>query len=200
MQWGFIAGGAAVLVLIVPWLVMLLTPRFHGTEYTEPKIPNDFELPRADGGTLSLSGYKGQVVVLYFGYTSCQDVCPATLYALNQAILKLGDRAKGVTVMFVTVDPAVDDPTRLRQYLAAFNPDFIGLYGTSDQLQPVYDEFRVSVLRADRGQTSSRQDVTHTTSLMVLDRLLRLRLQLHEGETVNNITEDLQRLLTEDLN
>jgi protein SCO1/2 len=102
--------------------------------------------------------------------------------------------------MFVTVDPAVDDPTRLRQYLAAFNPDFIGLYGTSDQLQPVYDEFRVSVLRADRGQTSSRQDVTHTTSLMVLDRLLRLRLQLHEGETVNNITEDLQRLLTEDLN
>jgi protein SCO1/2 len=137
------------------------------------------------------------VVVIYFGYTTCADICPATLYNLNRTVKALGDRAQQVKVVFITVDPTVDTAEKMDVYLDAFNPEFIGLTGTAEQLQPVYDQFNISILRADEGEAAASSGIGHTTSLFVIDRKTRLRVELHENDTVKNITNDIEILLNE---
>lgn len=194
---GILMGLIAVVLVIVPNFMLIFAPHYHGTvQWDAPKMA-DFSLPQADGGTFRLSDYKGQVVVIYFGYTTCADVCPATLYNLSQTMKSLGSHAKEVTVVFITVDPLTDTPAKMAAYLKAFNPDFVGLTGTVAQLQPVYDEFQVTILRADQGQAAARTGIGHTTSLFVIDRNGKARVQLHEGDTVQGITGDVQNLLNE---
>jgi protein SCO1/2 len=194
---GIVMGLVAVIFVIVPTFLYIFTPHFHGTVFDNAALVDDFSLPRADGGTFRLSSYKGQVVILFFGYTTCPDECPATLVELNQMTRQLGERAKDVTVVFITVDPRTDSADRMKAYLVAFNPNFIGLVGTVNQLQPVYDEFGINILRADQGQAAASTGIGHTTSLYVIDQQGRMRVQLHEGETAQGIANDVQNLLNE---
>jgi len=194
---GVVMGVVAVIFVIVPNFALIFTPHYHGSVlWGAPKV-KDFSLPNADGSTFRLSDYKGQVVVIYFGYTTCADICPATLYNLSQTMKSLGSQAKEVTVVFITVDPLNDTPAKMTTYLKAFNPDFIGLTGTVAQLRPVYDEFQVTILRADQGQAAAGTGIGHTTSLFVLDRSGDERVELHEGDTVQGISGDIQNLLNE---
>ncbi len=184
-----------VLLAISPTLVGLFIPHFHGTLYENPAVVEDFTLQRAGGGTFRLSETRGQVVVLYFGYTSCPDVCPTTLYDLHRTLEILGERADEVVVGFVTIDPDNDTPEKLATYVEAFDPRFVGLTGTPEALQTAYDRFSVRVLQDE--QTADSYGLAHTNSVFVLDRARRLRLRMHFGAKPEDMADDLLVLLKE---
>ena len=191
-----IAAVLFVAFVVVPGVLMATTPHPHGTLYDDPVAAADFTLPRADGsGTFTLSEARGDVVVLYFGYTSCPDVCPATLYDLRRAKEELGEDGEDLRVVFVTIDPEVDTPEKIEEYLAYFDPTFTGLYGTEAQIEAVRDAYEVRVLREDEGETIPGYGITHTTSMFVIDREGILKLRMHHDTDVEYLTRDLRYVL-----
>lgn len=197
-SWKAIAIFIAVLVVVggAPLVLTAITPHFHANVYPESLPAPAFELPRADGaGTYNLSDSQGRVVVLYFGYTSCPDVCPTTLLDLRDTMAALGDQRDEVDVIFVTVDPEFDTAERIQTYLSAFDSSFVGLYGQPGQIEPVADAYQIDVLTAD--QTAIGSGLTHTTSLFAIDRKGRLRLRMHYGTDPEIIADDLRILIRE---
>src|SRR5581483_5506080 len=118
-------------------------PKFEASDVTGSSFGRDFSLKDPDGRTRTLADFRGKAVVVFFGYTQCPDVCPATLATLADAMKKLGADADRVQVLFVTVDPARDTPDLLKQYVPAFDPRFVGLYGDADATARVAKEFRI---------------------------------------------------------
>ena len=115
-----------------------------GAAPNRPAIGGPFELQATDGQTVTERSFRGRYVLVYFGYTNCQDVCPLTLNAVAGALDALGGRAARVQPVFVTVDPKRDTPAVLGRYVSAISPRLIGLTGTPDQLRQMQREFRVS--------------------------------------------------------
>lgn len=183
--------GGILVVLLMISLIPLLIPHFHATVYEAPQEV-DFTLPRAEGGDFQLSDYRGEVVVVYFGYTSCPDVCPTTLLDLHRTMEELEDQAGDVNVVFITVDPNNDTPEKMASYVSYFNPTFVGLVGSQNDLQTVYDLFGVRMIS---DEDTSR--ITHSDSVFVIDRKGRLRLRMHYGARPQDMAQDLRRLLRE---
>src|SRR5882672_10973918 len=111
--------------------------------FEPPREAPDFSLDGSNGKKLSLRDHLGKVVILQFGFTFCDEVCPVTLARLTEVYKKLGSAAGDVQLIFVTVDPKRDSPERLREYLAAFNPSFLGGTGTPDELAVVRKTYGV---------------------------------------------------------
>jgi protein SCO1/2 len=195
--WMIIIFGILIAISIAAVLFSALTPHFHASVYSDPQPVADFTLKRADGGTFSLSETRGKVAVIYFGYTSCPDVCPTTLGDLRRTLEALGDQADQVQIIFITIDPATDTSERIADYLSYFHPSFVGLYGTPDELQTVMDRFGVAALGPGDGDTAPSAGLTHTTSVFVIDRAGRLRLRAHYGAAVKDIVQDLRYLIRE---
>lgn len=189
---GIIAAALLLFFGVVPGILLAATPHPHGTLYDDPQPAPDFELPRADGGTFRLSEQEGKVVVLYFGYTSCPDVCPATLFDLSRTMEYLGDDAQDVEVVFVTIDPEVDTPERLREYLGYFDESFIGLYGSEEELAAVRELYDVRVFRSDEGEAVPGYGITHTTAMFVVDREGLLKMRMHHETDVEYLVRDLR--------
>ena len=137
----------------------------HGTAFP-PGPPENFTLTSARG-PVRLAEFRGAPVVLFFGYTSCPDVCPTTLSRLARATRRLGPRADRVRVVMVTVDPERDTPARLAEYTAAFDPRFIGLSGTPAQIDSVAAHFGIAHTRHP-GSAAAGYTVDHTSSALVL--------------------------------
>jgi len=112
--------------------------------FDPPRAAPDFALPGSNGAELKLSAYRGKVVLLGFGFTSCTAVCPITLGTLAQVHKKLGAQANELQVIYITVDPERDDAPRLKKYLTAFNPTFVGGTGTDTQLAAVRKDFGIA--------------------------------------------------------
>ncbi|MEA3511767.1 MAG: SCO family protein, partial [Actinomycetota bacterium] len=134
--------GVAVVAALV-WFVVIprVAPQarpymFHGQTIQSNRAAPSIELDSADG-TVRLSDYEGDIVVLYFGYTFCPDVCPITLSKLDRAMDILGDDAEDVHVIMVSVDPARDTPEMLKEYVAHFNEDFIGITGDPNSIDRI---------------------------------------------------------------
>lgn len=192
--------GSLVLIgMVAAWTVFFVKPAgFRGTIYTEPYPPaSDFTLARADGSRFQLSGMRGKVVLLFFGYTSCPDICPTTLAELNQAMKGLkAEEAARVQVVFVTVDPGRDTPERAQEYVNHFNPDFIGLSGPEEELSKVWNAY--GVFREIVEGTSAAGDlVNHTARVTVVDGNGNLRLSFGFDTPVEDIVHDLKLILKE---
>jgi len=192
---GLVVLGVILLFTVAGWWALSRRSySFHG-ETVEPPAPAvDFRLTGPDGKALSLSDFRGKLVVLYFGYTSCPDVCPTTMAALAQAMRDLGAQADGIQVLMVTVDPQRDTPDRLNSYVTAFDPRFIGLSGTPDQIAGAAKAFGV-VYQVHPGSSAANYLVDHTATTTVLDKDGRIRLIWPYGTPPEELAADLQQLL-----
>lgn len=167
---------------------------FHGTQFDPIRPVTDFTLTNQDGQPVRLSDYRGKLVVLFFGYTHCPDVCPTTMARLNRVVRELGDEAKGLQVLFVSVDPERDTPARLKQFLSHFNPAFVGLTGQAEEVAAVNMAFGVYVKKEEVGSAAGYL-VTHTARIYVIDRQGRLVLTFPADAAVQDIAADLRYLL-----
>lgn len=183
------------LLLMVGIGVFQLTrpPVLHGTVIEPPKPMPDFTLQSASG-PVSLSNFHGKVVILYFGYTSCPDVCPTTLANLRRAFNELGAEAEGAQVLFVAVDWKKDTPERVASYLSAFHPAFVGLSGNEAQINAVTKDFGI-FYQINPPDENGYYTVDHTATTLVLDREGRLMLTWPYGLTAEEMQADLQAVL-----
>jgi len=171
---------------------------FQGTMYAEPYPPaSDIELTRENGDSFRLSDMQGNTVLLFFGYTSCPDVCPTTMAELKQALEELNEEdANQVRVLFVTVDPERDTPERVQEYVNHFNHDFIGLSGTEPELAEVWQDYGV-FRETVEGTSAAGYLVNHTARVTLIDQHGNLRLSYAFGTPVETIVHDLKLLLKE---
>jgi protein SCO1/2 len=171
------------------------TQKFHSTDITGVDFGTNFQLTDHTGKTRSLADFKGKIVVMFFGYTHCPDVCPTTLSDVAQALNLIGEDAKKVQVLFVTVDPARDTQALLAQYVPAFNKDFLGLYGDDAATAKVAKDFRV-FYQKHLSKNSKSYDVDHTAGTYVFDPSGKLRLFMSYGQGAEIIAHDLRLLLS----
>jgi protein SCO1/2 len=159
--------------------------QWHATDITGSLPALDFTLTRADDGkTVTANDFKGDVILLYFGYTFCPDICPLTLSNLSLALKQLGDKAKDVRVLFVTVDPDRDTLAVLKDYTAAFGPHVIGLRGDADQLAALAKRYRVAY-SVTPATDDTPYTVNHSPAIYVFDETGRARLLISSMATAN---------------
>ncbi|HEY4998675.1 MAG TPA: SCO family protein [Usitatibacter sp.] len=167
---------------------------FQGIDVTGSPMGKELRLTDHNGQPRSLEDFRGKVVVVTFGYTQCPDVCPTTLSDLSSAVKKLGPDASRVQVLFVTVDPKRDKPELLREYVPAFNPAFLGLYGDDAATKKATNEFKVYAQERP-GKTPESYTVDHTAQTFVFDKEGRLRLVESFGATPEAMASDFRILL-----
>lgn len=169
-------------------------PSFRGIDITGAEYARTLSLPDQDGKQRSLGDFKGKVVVVFFGYTQCPDVCPATMSELaqvKQALGKDGERVQGV---FVSVDPERDTPEILKSYMASFDGSFVALRGTPEQTKEAAKEFKVFYGKVP-GKTEGSYTVDHTAGSFVFDPSGKVRLFVRYGSGAEALTADLKALL-----
>ena len=160
--------------------------------FSPPRLAPDFSLQASNGTELKLSSYRGKVVVLAFGFTTCPDVCPITLATLAQARKKLGAEARNVQVVYVTVDPERDDAARMRAYLASFDPTFIGGTGAAGRLEAVRKEYGIIATRKTVGTSYL---YGHSSFIYLIDAAGRLRALMPYGHSADDFVHDLRILM-----
>lgn len=168
-------------------------PTFKSTDITGAQIGGALALTDHTGKPRTLADFKGKVVVVFFGFTQCPDVCPTTLSELAGAMKELGAKAKDVQVLFVTVDPERDTTELLAQYVPAFDPTFLGLRGSEAELQAVAKDFKVFYRK--NPSPSGGYTMDHTAGSFVFDKQGRIRLLVPYGAGPAVFAHDLSQLL-----
>ena len=190
-----VGAGAVVLGLVGYFLVL---PRFqphvfHGQVIQSSQAAPSIELDSADG-PVKLSDFDGEVVILYFGYTFCPDVCPITLAKLDRSLEIIGEGAEDVNVIMVSVDPQRDTPEMLKEYVEHFNEDFIGVTGDLDTIDRIATMYGV-YYEAEEGTDATGYLVNHTATVMVIDRDGYLKLVLPFEGTAEEVAADIEYFL-----
>jgi protein SCO1/2 len=171
-------------------------PQFKNIDITGADYGKDFHLVDHTGKPRQLADFRGKIVLLFFGYTHCPDVCPVTMAQFAMLMKELGADAKRVQVLFVTLDPERDTKDLLAQYVPAFNPDFLGLYGDMATTQATARDFRV-FFEKQAGKTPDSYTIDHTAGTYVFDIQGRLRLFVRYGQEGADLLADLKTLLAE---
>ena len=167
-------------------------PRFKSTDITGADYGKTLELTDQTGRPRRLEDWRGKVVVLFFGFTHCPDVCPTTLADLSQVMKQRGPDAERVQVLFVTVDPERDTPEVLGKYVGAFDPRFLGLYGDAAATQRAAREFKVFF---EKRKSADGYSVDHSGQTYVIDPQGRLRLFVRPERLGADLPDDLRTLL-----
>jgi protein SCO1 len=169
-------------------------PGFRATDITGADFGRDFSLADHTGKPRALADFRGRVVVMFFGFTHCADVCPTTLAQLAAAVKKLGTDGDKVQVLLVTVDPERDTPQVLSQYVTAFNPRFLALRGTTEETARVAREFKI-IYQKVAGARPDSYTMDHSAGTFIFDRQGRLRLYVSYGQAPEVFTHDIALLL-----
>ncbi|HJS28709.1 MAG TPA: SCO family protein [Anaerolineales bacterium] len=182
--------------------------QFNGTVFDPPARATDFNLRTADGSSFQISDQIGKVVLIFFGYTNCPDVCPVTLNDFRSIEEILGEEADGVELVMVTVDPARDTPEVIDEYVRRFSPKIIGLSGTEEELLEIWKGY--FVYRAIEGPDSATAVagagdlavpagylVDHTVRVYIVDKAGNLRLSYPFAAGAELIASDVRQLLRE---
>lgn len=177
------------------WYVTSRPPTFYGVVITPPKPMPDFTL-HSSTSPVTFSDYKGKYVFLYFGYTSCPDLCPTTLATLSRIVKNLdADKAKQVQVIFVSVDYLRDTPERTSAYAKNFSPDFIGLGGSEEEIAKVTKEYGIYYKLNTPDPETGFYSVDHSASVLVFDRQGDLVMTWPYGMDIIQMESDLRALM-----
>lgn len=193
-----LAPGGLALGLALGWLLItwLRPPAYHGMEVNSQTPVTNFTLTGSGGQPVSLVDFRGQVVVLFFGYTHCPDVCPGTMNELKRMMTALDGRGREVQVLMVTLDPERDTPEAMAAYVTHFHPSFIGLTGGEEAIIAASAPLGIFYERHE-GTAASGYLVDHTASVLVLDKQGRLRLVYPFGTAGEDIAADVRYLVRE---
>jgi protein SCO1/2 len=168
---------------------------FQNTDVTGLDYAKGFSLTDHTGKPRTLADYKGKVVIVFFGYTQCPDVCPTTMAEMAGVMQKLGPQADQVQVLFITLDPERDTPQLLASYVPAFDKRFVGLYGTLDQTAKTAKDFKVFYSKVP-GSAPGSYTIDHMAGSYVFDKDGRLRLFIRHGGNADAIVHDVRQLLS----
>lgn len=167
---------------------------FTSVNITGATYAKDFELTDHHGKTRHLSDFAGKVVVLFFGYTQCPDVCPTSMTELAQIKKNLGAEGERVQVLFVTVDPERDTPEMLKEYMGSFDPSFLALYTSKEKLAEVAKAFKIYYKKVE-GKTPTSYTMDHSAGNYVYDTKGQLRLFTRYGSDPKGLIHDIRLLL-----
>lgn len=167
-------------------------PAFKGIDITGADYARGFSLTDFNGQARTLADFKGRVVMLYFGFVQCPDVCPTALTRAAAVMERLGPKAAELQVIFMTVDPERDTPGLLREYMAAFHPAFLALTGSAEQIAQTAKDFRVFYKKVPTG---SSYTMDHTALSYLFDRQGRIRVALRHEQNADDYTADIRALL-----
>ena len=176
------------LLLVMATACTVFGASFKGKLVTPSTTASEILATDDRGGNFQLSTLQGKVVLVFFGFTNCVDECPLTMAKLKQALEIVGEQSQDVKVAMVSTDPVRDTPQGMQDFLGKFNPDFLGLLGTADQLSKIWNDYGVTVL--DGGET-------HSSYIYAIDKNGKLRLTLDTDLTPEDIASDLKILLAE---
>ena len=160
--------------------------------FEPPREAPAFSLEGSDGAELTLARFRGKVIVLAFGFTSCPDVCPVTLATLAKTRKELGDAGRDFQVVYVTVDPEHDDVKQMHTYLATFDPSFVGGTGSESQLEAVRNAYGIL---AQKKMEGTKATYGHSSFTYLIDRQGRLRALMPFGHPSDDYVHDLRILL-----
>mgnify|MGYP000237508169 FL=1 len=185
-----IAAMAMILVACSP------KPEFKNIDITgSTAFGKDFSLLDPDGNTKTLADFKGKVVVMFFGYTQCPDICPTTLTEMQQVMTLLGPQSDKVQVLFVTVDPERDTAAILKQYVPSFDPRFLGLRPADEAaLEKVAKDFKIYYKKVP-GKSPGSYTMDHTAGSYAFDPQGRLRLYIKHAQGPETLAHDLKELM-----
>ena len=169
-------------------------PAFAAIDITGADYARDFALTDHNGQARSLKDFAGKVVVLFFGYTQCPDVCPTSMLELVEVKKLLGKQGERVQGLFVTVDPARDTPPVLKAYMENFDPSFLALYTTPEKLQALAKDYKVYYKKVD-GPTPTSYSMDHSAGSYVYDPQGKLRLYTRYGSGAALLAADIKLLL-----
>lgn len=169
-------------------------PQFKAVDITGAEYARDFALPDANGRTRSIKDFAGKVVVVFFGYTQCPDVCPTTLTEIAQARKLLGPDGDKVQAVFITVDPERDTPEVLKAYVGNFGSDIVALRGTAEQTAAVAKDYKVYYKKVE-GKAPGTYFMDHSAASYVYDPQGRLRLYTRYGSGAQALADDVKLLL-----
>ncbi|MEI6290166.1 MAG: SCO family protein [Chloroflexota bacterium] len=185
--------GLLFFLIIITVYVYSLPPVFHGSVIDPPKQMPGFVL-QSKIGPVNLTDQGSQVKVIFFGFTHCMDICPATMAKLQIAMDKLGGNASRIQVIFISVDYKRDTPEISSSYAEKFRPDFIGLTGSQQEIDQVTRDYGI-YYKLDDPDAQGDYEVEHTASMMVLDSQDRLVLTWSPDQQPDEIAEDLKNLI-----
>ncbi len=192
-----LAGAAAVVGLGVGLAACQpAKPTFKAIDITGADYARGFALPDATGQQRTLADFKGKVVVVFFGYTQCPDVCPTTMAELAEVKRALGADGAKVQGVFITIDPERDTPELLKAYVANFGPDFVALRGSPEQLKTLAKDFKVFYAKVP-GKAEGSYTMDHTAGSYIFDTQGRVRLFTRYGTGAKALAEDLKQLLSD---
>jgi protein SCO1/2 len=189
-------GLAALALITLSWRVYLGSYRYQGSLIDPPVTAADFTLTDQNGQAFTLSNQRGDVDLIFFGYTNCPDVCPITLTTYSRIRARLGEKADQVRFIFVTVDPERDTIGQIKMHLAHFDPAIIGLSGTRAELEPVWKDY--GVFQDSHASTDlAHYDVDHSSRIYVVDAGGNWRMTYPADMDWEAIAKDMQHLIKE---
>ena len=172
------------------------TAKFNNTDLTGLDYTAEFRLKDHQGKDRTLADFRGKLVVMFFGYTQCPDVCPTTMAEMSAVMQKLGAQSDQVQVLFVTLDPQRDTQALLNAYVPAFDSRFLGLYGDAGEIDKLAKGLKVFYQKVP-GKTPDSYTLDHTAGSYVFDQQGRIRLFLRHAQGPEPIVQDLQTLLSQ---
>ena len=167
---------------------------FVGTDISSAHMDTSFKLRDFNGRLRTLEDFRGKVVVLFFGFTHCPDICPTTLTDLKKTMNLLKEKASGIQVIFITLDPARDTEDVLKKFIPTFNSSFLGLTGSESEIDKVTTQFKIFYNKVNDGSKAG-YTIDHSAGLYVIDKNGNVKLHISYGEKPEDIASDLEKLI-----